>query len=200
MNVLRWIARTVICSLVLVVGFNSHVDAQTKVGLVDIGRVFKSHPEFSTELASLKSQADQFKAESQQLQQTLMQKAEVLNQYEIESDDYRDQEAMLAKESASMEVEQRNKMRKLLKREAELHFNTYVEISNIISQYCDELGIQLVLRFNSEQMSEKDPRTIMQKVNGNVVYYTPTADVTDAIIQRVAGSQRQATSRAPSNR
>ena len=200
MNVMRWTAITVFCQLVMAVGFVSDINAQTRVALVDIGRVFKSHPEFSSELATLKSRADQFKTESQQLQQQLMQKAEVLNQFEIESDDYRDHEAKLAKESATMEVEQRNKMRNLLKREAELHFHTYIEISEAVSQYCEEYNIQLVLRFNSDEMNPKDPRSIMQQVNGGVVFHSQTADITTAIIQRVAGGKRQATTNGTTNR
>ena len=54
-----------------------------------------------------------------------------------------------------MEVDQRAKMRDLLKREAQLHFDTYVEISNTISTFCEEYGIQLVLRFNSDEMNPK---------------------------------------------
>ena len=197
-NVMRWIAVTVICHAVLAIGFTSEAGAQTKVALIDIGLVFKNHPTFAAELSQLKSQAEQFKGESQQLQQQLLQKAEGLSVYEKESEEYRDQEALLAKESATLEVEQRGKMRNLLSREAQLHFDTYIEISNIISEFCDEQGIQLVLRFNSEEMNMKDPRTIMQKVNGGVVYYSQTANITDSIVKRI--SQRQAMSGDNANR
>ena len=198
MNVMRWIAVTVVCHIVLASGFAATANAQTKVALIDIGLVFKSHPNFSSELAQLKSQADQFKAESQQLQQQLLQKAEGLSVYEKESEEYRDEEARLAKESATMEVEQRGKMRTLLTREAQLHFDTYVEISNVISGFCEEQGIQLVLRFNSEEMNRKDARTIMQKVNGGVVFYSQTADITNDIIKRIG--QRQAMKNGNANR
>lgn len=197
-NVTRWTAKTFVL-LIFLIGMTSSLHAQTKVALVDVGLVFKSHASFSAKLVELRTQADQFKAESQQLQQQLMRKAEGLNQYEKESDEYRDQEAMLAKESATLEVEQRGKMRDLLKQEAELHFSTYIEISNLISNYCDEYGVQLVLRFNSEQMNPKDPRTIMQQVNGGVVYYSNAADITKEVIRRVAQS-RQASAPGNSNR
>ena len=200
MNVTRWTATTIICHLVLVFGLSLDLQAQTKVALVDIGMVFKSHPQFSAELANLKSQADQFKAESQQLQQQLMQKAEVLNQFEKESNEYRDEEARLAKESATMEVDQRAKMRDLLKREAQLHFDTYVEISNTISKFSEEYGIQLVLRFNSDEMNPKDPRTIMQRVNGGVVFHSNAANITNDIVQRIAQTGRQASNAGNTNR
>ena len=181
-------------------GLAAGASAQTKVALVDIGVVFKSHSQFSSSLAELRTKAEQFKAESQQLQQQLMRKAEGLSQYEKESEMYRDQEALLAKESATMEVDQRTKMRDLLKQEAQLHFDTYVQISDVISKYCEEYGIQLVLRFNSEEMDPKQPRTIMSQVNGGVIHYSKSADITNDIVQRVAQAGRQASAPGTNNR
>ena len=198
MNTKRWIAKTVICKLFVLLALATAANAQTKVALVDIGLVFKNHQSFSAALAELRSQADTFKAESQQLQQQLMRKADQLNQYEKESIEFQDLEAKLAKESASLEVDQRSKMRGLLKQEALLHFETYVEVSNFISDYCQEYGIQLVLRFNGEKMDSKSPSSIMQRVNGGVVYNSQAADITKPIIQRLAQGSRQAAT--PANR
>ena len=198
MNTKRRIATTVLSTLVVLFAFAANANAQTKVALVDIGLIFKNHPQFSNSLGELRSQAEAFKAESQQLQQQLLRKADQLNQYEKESVEYQDLEASLAKESASLEVDQRAKMRDLLKDEAQLHFNTYVEVSNFISEYCQEYGIQLVLRFNSEDMDRKNPQSIMQRVNGGVVFHSQTADITSLIVERIAqgtNSARTATNR-----
>ena len=197
-NTKRRIATTVLSTLVVLFAFAANANAQTKVALVDIGLIFKNHPQFSNSLGELRSQAEAFKAESQQLQQQLLRKADQLNQYEKESVEYQDLEASLAKESASLEVDQRAKMRDLLKDEAQLHFNTYVEVSNFISEYCQEYGIQLVLRFNSEDMDRKNPQSIMQRVNGGVVFHSQTADITSLIVERIAqgtNSARTATNR-----
>jgi Skp family chaperone for outer membrane proteins len=106
----------------------------------------------------------------------------------------------LAKESATMEVDQRSKMRDLLKQEAQLHFDTYVEISDVVSQYCQEFGIQLVLRFNREEMDPNNPTSIMQRVNGGVVFHSQSADITNAVIQRIAQGRRQAANSGADNR
>ena len=198
MNTKRWIANAFICKFLVFTVLATSANAQTKVALVDIGLVFKNHPRFSAELAQLRNQADSFKAESQQLQQQLLLKADQLNEFEKDSAEYQDLEASLAKESATMEVDQRSRMRDLLKEEALLHFNTYVEVSDYVSQYCREYGIQLVLRFNSEEMEAKDPQSIMQRVNGGVVYHSQAADITQTIIQRIAQTSRSA--QAPVNR
>ncbi len=200
MNVTRWIAATVVCHSILFAGLLASSQAQTKVVLVDIGQVFKNHPQFTAGLAELKSQADQFQAEGQAIQQKLIQEAEELETFEKESDEYRDAEALLAKKSATMEVDQRSKMRDLLKQEAQLHFDTYVEISEVVSQYCQEFGIQLVLRFNREEMDPNNPNSIMQRVNGGVVFHSQSADITNAVIQRIAQGRRQAANSDVENR
>jgi len=196
-NKKQWTANGVVVNFLILSAVVTSADAQTKVAIVDIGLVFKNHPRFTAGLAELKSAADTFQAESQNQRQQLLLKADQLNQYTKESVEYQDLEASLAKESATLEVDQRAKMRDLLRDEALLHFNTYVEVSEFISQYCQEYGIQLVLRFNSETMEAKNPQSIMQRVNGNVVHYSQTADITQPIIQRVAQAATTAQSSTP---
>lgn len=192
MNIKRWIAATGICLSFVLFGLQSAAYSQTRVALVDIGAVFKSHPQFSASLEELKNQADMFQQESQRLEQQLVSKAEGLNRFEKDTDEYADLEAELAKESATLEVDQRAKMRNLLKQEAMLHFDTYVEISEVVSDFCTENGIQLVLRFNRNEIDSRDPGSIMEKVNGGIVFRDGKADITDEIVQRVVAKARSA--------
>lgn len=186
MKTKRWIATLVMTQLVIVFSCFATADAQTKVALCDVGMIFKNHPEFSQKLAALKDQADQFRANAGQIQQQLMQKAEVLKQYKPGSPEFNEAETKLATESAKIEVEQRDAMRKLMQKEAKLHYDTYVEVSGFISQYCEENGIQLVLRYNSQTESASNPQEVMQKVNGSVVYHRNQNDITATIIQQIA--------------
>ena len=167
----------------------SHSMAQgpTKVALVDIGMVFKSHPSFSKQLADLKTEADQFKAESATITQKMMERADTLRKsgYQPGSDQYKQMESELAQEAAKIEVEQKSKLRDLMSREASLHYDTYQQVGKIIREYCTQRNIQLVLRYNSQQMDPSQPQSIMDKVNGSVVYFAPGKDVTEAIIAQV---------------
>ena len=145
----------IVCAIGL--GLTQPVLAQTSVALVDVGRVFKSHPVFTQQLQSLKQEAEQFKAETQQLQQALQQEARGLADLDPSSDDFKAEESRLAQKSAAKEVEQRGVMRELMKREAKLHFDTYTEIKNVIASYCEQTGVRMVLRYNSVEMDETDP-------------------------------------------
>ncbi len=194
------IARLGALAPILLVVLSSTAMAQTNVVLIDIGQVFKNHPVFSEQLAGLKSQADAFKAEAQNAQVSMMKRAEQLQFYQKESQEYRDLESQLAKESAELEVQQRAKMRELLSAEARLHYDTYQEVRNVISQYCQEQGIQLVLRYNAQEMTPDNPASIMQRVNGGVVYARQGKDITPIIIQRITQMRTAQSPSATTNR
>ena len=185
MKNMRWIAVVLACQTMTFLGAINSASAQTNVAIVDIGAIFKGHPVFAQQLESLQQEAEKFKAASVQLQQQLVQKAEVLRQYTPGSAEFKQAEASLAQESAAMEVEQRDKMRKLMQQEAQLHFDTYAEVNQMISQYCEQREIQLVLRFNGEPMDPKNPASIMQRVNGSVIHFNQEKDITQQIIAQL---------------
>lgn len=163
----------------------SSATAQTKVVLIDVGMVFKNHPNFSQQLAALKTEADQFRVKADQVRQRLAKQNEELGLYQIGSDEYKALASKLAQEAAAINVEQNSQLHALMSREARLHFDTYKQVTGVIQEYCQQRGIQLVLRYNSERMDPAIPQSIMDKVNGSVVYHKPNKDVTAEIIRRV---------------
>lgn len=186
MTIHRIFSSFIILGLVVLGLGVSSVNAQTNVALVDIGLVFKSHPNFSKDLEQLKLQADQFKEETRQLQQRLVQEAEALKQYQPGSEEFRQLEMELARKSAALEVQQQSKLRELMKSEAQLHYQTYMQIKNAVASYCQQRGVKLVLRHDSTPMQEDKPGTIMQKVNGKIVFHKPTSDITEEVLSMVA--------------
>lgn len=182
----RWIAAFFACLAITTFANISPSFAQTRVAIVDIGLIFKSHPAFSQQLAALKQEADQFQAAALQQQQSLVQKAEILKQYTPGSVEYKSAETQLAQQSAAMEVEQRDKMRTLMQKEAQLHFNTYTQVNELVGTYCQGKGIQLVLRYNSQEMDPQVPATVMQRVNGSVIFHDQNNDITQPIIARIS--------------
>lgn len=196
----RWIAAFFCCLATVFFANQSTTQAQTKVAIVDVGLIFKNHPEFSQSLATLKQQAEGFQQTALQAQQALMKKAEVLKQYKPGSAEFKSAESALAQESASMEVDQRDKMRQLMEMEAKLHFDTYAEVNQLIGQLSEAQNIQLVLRYNSQEMDPKNPASVMQRVNGSVVYHNANNDITNVIIGRIRQLKGTANAGAPTNR
>ena len=61
-------------------------------------------------------------------------------------------------------------------------FETYQQVNALISQYCDDRGIQLVLRYSDQEMDLAQPGSVMQRVNSSVIYHDPHNDITQAIV------------------
>ena len=189
MNIKRWIAVSV-ASLAITALFSINAaNAQTKVAIVDVGTIFKQHPSFAAQLEALKAQADGFKAQAIKDQQDLAQSAQALQEnLKADSPDFKAKQTELAKRAAAMQVEQNGLMQKLMEREAMLHFETYQQVNALISKYCDERGIQLVLRYNNQKMDLAQPGSVMQRVNSSVIYHDPNNDITQAIIGQLSAT------------
>lgn len=162
---------------------STEVNAQARVAIVDVGQVFQSHPTFAKQLEGLKTQADGFKEETMQLQKQLQQKAaQIQGAYGKETDDFRNAETKLAQEAAALEIKQKNKLRGLMEQEAQLHFQTYQEIKTAIETFCQQRQISLVLRHSSQEVDPENPASMMQRVNGKVVFYRADNEITSQII------------------
>lgn len=190
MNQKQWIVLTIIVPAFVLCGMCTNLSAQSNVSLVDVGKVFEAHPVFSTELQKLKAEAEHFKNQSVQLREQMVAKSERLKMLTPGSEEFKRGETELAEELARLEVEQRDTMRKLMQREAQLHYDTYQQVNQLIGQYCAEKGIRLVLRHNDQELDVDNPNSVMQYVNSNVVYYAPGRDITADIIQRLSGTAR----------
>ena len=185
MNIKRWIAVS-IASLAITALFSiNSTYAQTKVAIVDLGAIFKQHPSFVAALDSLKVQADGFKNDAEKARQGLAQSAQALQDLKPDSDDFRVKQTELAKRAAALQVEQNGLMQKLMEKEAALHFDTYQQVNALISQYCDDRGIQLVLRYNSQEMDLAQPKSVIQRVNSSVVYHDASNDITQTIVKQL---------------
>ncbi|MCP4479737.1 MAG: OmpH family outer membrane protein [Planctomycetaceae bacterium] len=165
----------------------SSVSAQQKVAIVDIPLIFKSHVSFGDQLGALRTEAEKFKMDSMKAQQDLMEKARLLEQSSLTpgTAEFKREETALAQQAAKMEVDQKDTMRGLMRREAQLHYQTYQAIQEVIQQYCERNRIQLVLKFDRGQIDPAKPESVMQKVNQPVIFYVQQNDITDLVIARV---------------
>lgn len=157
--------------------------AQTRVAIVDIGVVFDNHPNFKQELQNLRTEAENLQVSVNQQRQQLAKDSEALGlRFNPGSDSYKQYEKELALSVAKLDVDARDKMRELMTREAHVHYDTYAEVNSYIEQYCQNNGIRLVLRYSGGEMTPDNPDSIMQQINGAVVYFRPEKNITEQIV------------------
>jgi hypothetical protein len=138
-------------------------------------------------LAQLKQDADGLQTAVLQQRQALIKEQENLRLlYQPGSQEFKDKEKELALKVTQLEIDSNDKMRDLMVQEAKLHFEIYSEVNRLVDEYCNQFDIRLVLRFNSATVQPDKPESVMQQVNGAIVYYNPNRDITAAIVQRVA--------------
>ena len=162
---------------------------QTNVCVVDIAKVFKSHKGFTDQMALLTQEAQTLQARLQETRNQLVKLNEQLVGLKAGSEEYKKLENQIAHASANFEIERRNNTRALMVREAKLHFDTYVEITQYVANYAQAQNIRMVLRHNSEEVDRSKPDSIMRRVNSNIVLMDDHRDITDAIISRLRTAQ-----------
>ena len=58
-----------------------------------------------------------------------------------------------------------------LQREATIYHNVYQEILQATDYYCKQHGIDIVLRFNGDQVDPQQPDSVLTFINKPVVWY-----------------------------
>lgn len=168
-------------------GFAGALQAQTSVALLDLAVVFENHPAFKARLVQLKQEADGLQTSVLQQRQALVKEQENLRLlYQPGSQEYKEKERELALKVTQLELDSNDRMRDLMVQEAKLHFEIYTEVNRVVDEYCTQFDIRLVLRFNGAAVQPEKPESVMQQVNGAIVYYSPNRDITAAIVQRVS--------------
>lgn len=169
--------------------------ASAQVCVVDVAKVFESNTQFNARLEQLKQSAEEYKIHLQKRGEELRLESEQLKDLVAGSADYNALESKLAQASANLEVERRNKTREFVQAEAELHFDTYVQVTSQISSFCEQRGYRVAMRYSNLEVDPSNPQSIMQRVNEYVVFHQPRIDITEDII-RALGSAPQVGSRA----
>lgn len=173
------------------------LQAQNGVAIVDINRLFETH-------AAFKPQLDQLRTEAESLQATVAQKRDQLRAqaenlalvYQPGTAEYSEKEKSLAMENARIELDARDQMRNLMRREARLHYDVYLEITGHIARYSQANGLPIVLRHSPVAADLANPEAIMRQVNAEIVWSRADRDITPAI-QQLIGQSIPAAGAAP---
>ncbi len=201
MNKIRWIRFSFVTSLVAlgsVIGTAGSSCLAQPTAIIDIRAVFQQHEAFNQQLDLLRKQAEQFQAEAQQAEQRLIQQSESLRQYAPSSQEFRNGESQLAQQAAVLEVSQRNKMQEMMRAEARLHFDAYQQVRAVVTEQCEQRGVNLVLRFRNDPMDPQNAESVMQRVNSSVVFFRSDLDLTASVVAAIRQRSAETVSRSSS--
>jgi Skp family chaperone for outer membrane proteins len=156
----------------------------TSVAVIDLLEVFNEHPRLKMQLEEIKSQMDGFEAFLRQEQQRIEALAEQLKTLRPGTPDYAAREKDFASVQADIQVQVRQKNREFLEREAQVRYQAYQDIQQHVGAFCQQYGIQLVIRYSRQEIDASKPQEVQIGLNRPIVYQN-SLDITDHIVQRL---------------
>lgn len=167
------------------------------IALVDVGHILKNHPTMKTEIerieASMKKADEEFAAKRDQI---IKQMEQLREQFTEGTPEYEKQEKMIAEADTNFRLELVKKRKEFDEARAGVIFKIYTDLNSLIRYYCENTGASLVMRVNRETMDPKKPETVQMVLSQEVLYFQPSADITDWVLK---GLNQQAGVTAPAN-
>lgn len=156
----------------------------TQMAVIDVSKIFKNHTRFKQAMESMKAEVKAFEATLQERGKQINDLKKQMQPFEPGSTEYKQLEAQIMKIQADGQIEATQKRKDFLAREARIYFDVYNEVTADVARFAEQHGIQLVVRFNSEQIDAKDRNSVLEGVNRAVVYQSKL-NITNNILQRL---------------
>ena len=152
--------------------------------VMDVAYIFKFHQRFKSRMDEVKQAIEQYDAYIRGEQQRFNTEREKLSAFNPGSKEFKEKEEALAKTKTELEVKMQQKRREFMDQEARVYFETYREIEEEVKVFAQQQRIDMVLRFNRDEMKADDRNSVLAGVNRAVIFQQ-NRDITDLILQRL---------------
>ncbi|MEM1069887.1 MAG: OmpH family outer membrane protein [Planctomycetota bacterium] len=154
-----------------------------RIAVVDVAYVFKNHPGIKNQVAQVEADLKAYDAELKAKRDELQQAAEQLKTFKVGSPDYAAQEERVAQLESKLRLDMQRKRQELAEKEAKIYFDNYKLISEGVKFLAGHYKINLVLRYNSEDMNKENGDSVIRGVMKNIVYHDESLDMTKGVMQ-----------------
>ena len=168
---------------------SSTVNAQgMQVALLDVGYIFKNHPNFQRQMDAMKNDVKAFEEQLKTQQQQIQEKGKQISSFRPGSPEYKQIEASTTKQLADLKVQAQLKRKEIMENEAKIYLSTYKQVEAAVANYAKQKRIDLVLRYDRDSSSTNsaDPRETLKIINRPVIYHG-ALDISDAILAQFGG-------------
>lgn len=177
-----------------------------KVGLIDMAYVFKNYKKFKYLREDLKKeiQSSDAKAKGMVDQLKALQAKLKDNKFKKDSPQVKAWRKQFIELTATYQGYRQEQQSKFLEKEAQIYKTVYLEVAKAVKIYADYYKFTLILRWNSEGVDKaSDAKTILSRMNRQVIYVQEGLDITRVILDYVNGefdkNQRSADRGRPRN-
>lgn len=167
----------------------------TKIGLVDMAKVFKDYDKFNELREELKVEMQAQLEEAQAIANEAKKVSDEMALIKKGTPQYIMLEQKLAQLSSDFETKRKLAQANYVRREADIFSKVYSESSEIIALFAKHFEYTLVIRFNSEPVNPEDPQSLAASLNKLVIYNRASDDLTSAIVSHLNKQHAKATGR-----
>ncbi len=154
-----------------------------KIAVVDIGLIFREHPAIKQRLSTVEASVKAADAEITNKRKELQQVVESLKALNPGTPDYAAQEEKAAHLESELKLEASRKRKELAEAEAKIYFESYQQISQVVKKIAEFNQIDLVLRYNSEEMDLQNEDSVLRGLQKSVVYHKDSLNLTPFVMQ-----------------
>lgn len=186
------ITMAIISLTALIPGYASAEDTGHRIAVVDVAYIFKTHPGIKAQVEKVENDLKSYDGVLQQKREELKQAAEQLKTFKVGSAEYAAQEEQVAQMESKLRLDMARKRKELADAEAKIYYDNYKLIANGVKFLAGHYKINLVLRYNSEDMDLDQGDTVIRGVMKNIVYHDESLDMTKGVMQYLDQTMKQA--------
>jgi len=174
-------------------------DTAHRIAVVDVAHIFKNHPGIKAQVEKVEADLKAYDTQLQAKREELKQAAEQLKSFKVGSAEYAAQEELVASMESKLRLDMARTRKELSDAEAKIYFQNYKLIADGVKFLANHYKINLVLRYNSEDMDLANGESVIRGVMKNIVYHDEALDMTKGVMQYLDQSMKTANSGAISN-
>lgn len=172
----------------------------TRVAIVDVAYIFKNHPGIKAQVTKVENDLKRYDGELKAKRDQLKVAAEKLKTFSPGSPDYSAQEEQVASMESKLRLDMARKRKELADAEAKIYFDNYQQITAGVKFLAEHNKINLVLRYNSEEMDQGKGDSVIRGVMKNIVFHDDALNMTPIVMQYLDRALKVASSPAATQR
>jgi len=182
-NGLMTVALAILTLSVALPGRAAADEAGHRIAVVDVAYIFKNHPGIKAQVTEVENNLKKFDGQLKGQREELKTMIEKLKAFKPGSPDYTNLEEQVASMDSKLRLDMTRKRKELAEAEAKIYYDNYQRIAAGVKFLAEHYKINLVLRYNSEDMDLDKGDSVIRGVMRNVVYHDESLDMTKAVMQ-----------------
>lgn len=157
------------------------------IALLDVSAIFKNHGRFKAMMSEMEGDVKRAEEAMKTERETIRSLSERLKDYNAGSPEYKQLEGQVAQRQSDLQVQVALQRKEFLQRESKIYHMIYQEVEQEVAYYAQQMGIAVVLRYNSDSSDPNKPDDVLRDINKQVVWSSQGLDITGTILQRLNG-------------